>query len=256
MAKPSAKPKDYPVSREWFRRRAKISRAKADDIIEKAKSRAAIIANKSQLDLLLHVLREGDKAKAGGKSFEEFKVKMAESVRLRWGPNGDKVLNLFRAEVQGAYIKGRMEEMSTPEAVREKPFWRFTSILDAVTTPICTSCHGTVLPANHKWWLTHTPPLHHFCRSVIINATTTQAKALGVTKRPPRIKPDVYTAASGEEYTFGQGAQYQPDLSKMPKEFRRSFNEKVARVEAYFKLPKSKRRAVNAPPIKKPDGYS
>lgn len=46
--------------------------------------------------------------------------------------------------------------------------FRHVSILDERTTEICNHADGTTLAADHPYWLTHWPPLHWNCRSVVV----------------------------------------------------------------------------------------
>jgi hypothetical protein len=53
---------------------------------------------------------------------------------------------------------------------------------------VCKAAHGTVLPADDKWWETHNPPCHFNCRSTVIALTGDEAKASGVTDTPTTEK--------------------------------------------------------------------
>lgn len=124
--------------------------------------------------------------------------------------------------MQMAYAHGREAQMRDPEVLRTRPFWMYSAILDMKTTDICNPpTHGTVLPAEHPWWQTHTPPLHHNCRSIKRSLTPAQAVARGVSKKPPKEK-------EGPQEGFG-GAdplKWQPDLKGYPPVLVRMYRKK------------------------------
>lgn len=254
--KPSAKLKDFTQSMERFRRRAGISRAQAADIVARAKQKANLIANNTQLGMLVSLMAEAKKALAAGESLQDFKERATKMLNGKWGPGGSSIVGLVQGEMQQAYTRGRIAKLTEPDNLRAQPFWRYTSILDSRTTEICTACNGTTLPAAHKWWKTHTPPLHFHCRSTIVGVTTSQAKAFGVTRRPPGIKPDAWNGTSGETIEFGKpSAGLSVDVSKLPPDLRKSYAAKVARVTKYFAQPKKTRRKVSAPKVQLPEGF-
>lgn len=91
----------------------------------------------------------------------------------------------FRNWTQTSMNQARVNYLSNPQVKKRRPFWVFDAVIDAVTTPVCMAYNGTVLPAGHKWFKAHTPPLHHNCRSSIRGLTKYQAEQIGVRKRAP-----------------------------------------------------------------------
>lgn len=94
----------------------------------------------------------------------------------------------FRNWTQTAYNSARVDYLSNPQVIKRRPYWVFDAVLDGKTTPVCTAYDGTVLPAKHPWFLSHTPPLHHNCRSSIRGLTKNQAEKIGIRKKAPTSK--------------------------------------------------------------------
>lgn len=85
--------------------------------------------------------------------------------------------------VQTSFNQGRAKTLLDPDFMQARPYWHYLSILDSVTTEICRSLNGTVLPAGTAWWFTHYPPMHHNCRSFVAALTGDMAKAIGIGQR-------------------------------------------------------------------------
>lgn len=92
----------------------------------------------------------------------------------------------FRNWNQTSYNAARVDYLSNPQVKKRRPYWVFDAVMDGATTPVCAAYNGTVLPAGHQWFLSHTPPLHHNCRSSIRGLTEYQGDQLGIRKRAPK----------------------------------------------------------------------
>lgn len=252
--KPTADLRRFYEAAETFRQRAKVPHEVAKEIIQAARAKSIILTSKHQLDMALDVYRASERARAAGISFTDFKAAVRESLPKQ----AQRLTTLFRESVQTSYMQGRVEALSEPGLLLARPFWRFTAILDSVTTIICQACHDTTLPAHHPWWATHTPKLHFRCRSTIVSLTPQQAKAYGVDRRPTRVEPQEWESKDGtDRIEFGRvGTEHLPNISKMPAGFRQKYEAKVARVMAHLKEPKATRRKTTAPPIDKPATHS
>jgi hypothetical protein len=66
-----------------------------------------------------------------------------------------------------------------------RPFLMFDAVLDSNTTEICEACDGVIKPHFDPWWLTHTPILHHRCRSTLRSLRRSEAEERGITDGDP-----------------------------------------------------------------------
>lgn len=116
-----------------------------------------------------------------GVPFETWKREFAESLAKTWSEAPARLETAIRTQLQTRYMAARVDNLRAhPE---QYPLWKFSAILDKRTTPWCRACHDTVLPADHPFWVSHTPPLHFNCRSTIVGL-----KSGTRDKRAPRVK--------------------------------------------------------------------
>lgn len=194
----------------WFRARLPVTDDEYELLSGELRDLAFRIADVAQIDLVTQVWQALDRAIASGTTLEDFKHEIGEQLESAWGEDEPwRTETIFRTWVQRAYGAGRYALM-TDELVREmRPFWRFVSVLDNRTSPICEELDGTTRPADDTWWKEHNPPLHHRCRSTVVSLTPEEAAEEGLTEDPPPIRP-----APG----FGRPPiePWEPDWSKYP----------------------------------------
>lgn len=169
----------------WFLRRTPVSKKELAAMRENAKRQAfwmAKVATKQRAAKIQASLRD---ALAHGMDFETW-VSTNKNILKRIPIH--HLETTFRNWTQTAYNAARVDYLSNPQVIKRRPYWVFDAILDGRTTPVCTAYDGTVLPAKHPWFLAHTPPLHHNCRSTIRGVTQKQAEKIGIRKNAPTSK--------------------------------------------------------------------
>lgn len=217
-AQPDVSDSGYPEASRWFRKKLSISNAEWDSLSDRARQRAFSVGGVTQLELVQDVWTAIDKAVAKGTTFEEFQDDVAEKLAAAWGGEAPYLLEtVFRTNVQACLNAGRFEQQNDPAVLALRPFLRFSAILDSRTTQVCSSAHGTVLPAGDPWWASHQPPLHHSCRSTAITLTDQQVAELGGVTDQPTDK----SASPG----FGgpPSLEWAPDVSKYSPELLDTF---------------------------------
>jgi SPP1 gp7 family putative phage head morphogenesis protein len=226
MATPTANLHRFIEAVAWFRRRVPVTDAELATLEADAAEKAFWVSGAAELDLVEEVWEALDAAIEKGETLEQFRAKVFDRLSTAWvGTVANPAARLeviFRTNVQLAYSKGRVAQLQEPAIAKVHPFWKFSSVLDARTSDICKPLNGMVLEADNPWWQSHTPPLHHQCRSTIIGLTNRAAQRVGVTQKPPDTK-----AAEG----FGSledAEQWRPDPMKAPPPLRRIYRKKVA----------------------------
>ena len=170
---------------KWFRRRVPIGSTDFDALQENARRQAFWMAKVATAQRAKRIQDSLAEALKQGQSFAVWKK--ANRGILQRVPKAH-LETAFRSWAQTAYNQARIGYMSQPAVIKRRPHWIFDAVIDGRTTPVCTAYNGTVLPAGHPWWATHTPPLHHNCRSTIRALTRRQADKLGIRKRAPADK--------------------------------------------------------------------
>jgi len=196
---------------KWFRNRVPMRKEDWLDLDRKMRERAFTVAHIAKLDLINQTLKALTKALQNGETLEQFKARIGDRLEAAWGEERAWHLEvIFRNNMQQAYAHGREMQMRTPEALELRPYGLFSATLDAGTTEVCRRSHGTVLPLDHRWWLTHTPLLHHQCRSIKRALTPEQAAARGISRRGPAVDAQ-------EGFGGADPLDWAPDLSKYPR---------------------------------------
>jgi hypothetical protein len=213
---PLGEPGHFTEAVEWFRQRTPIPAPDFEKLTADAKRRAFKVAGVAQLDLVADAWRALEKAIATGSSLQDFKKEARASLEAAWASSGEgpaapgpRMDVIFRNNVQSAYSAGRYAQQTKPDALARRPFWAFDSIADWRRSKICAACQGVVLRADHPWWSTHYPPLHHQCRSSVRAYTEEEARAAGITTEP--------TEVAAQEGWGEPLKEWEPDLSDVPK---------------------------------------
>lgn len=200
---------------EWFRASVSVTPRVWLRLAAASRRRAFTVAGVTRLQLVSEVWQALERALEQGLPFEQFQSQVGERLTKAWG---DTVTNpsarletIYRANMQSAYAAGRYAQMTDPDVLAARPNWLYDSVLDSHTTPLCTALNGTLLPADHEFWLTRYPPNHFGCRAGVRSVTRSGTERRGgLTEAPPVLNaaPGWQTIPSLEDWT--------PDLSNYP----------------------------------------
>lgn len=172
---------------EFYARELKLNDKQLAAIIRRTTKRAVKAARLHQLRAADAVLKGIERAVRDGQTLADVRAGLAASVQRH--VEGQPLELLFRNNIQASYSAGRVRQFSMRDTLAVRPYWMFDAIMDSRTSDICTACNGTVLPADAAWWKSHTPPLHHKCRSTIRALTVAQAEKRGIDDSPTRERP-------------------------------------------------------------------
>lgn len=191
MDRTTVEPGRFDEAVDWFASRVILSSDERKQVPTNARSRAFWIAGAAQLDVVQTVRDALTKAIADGGTVEDFRAKVRTLLMSQWGGDNPRRIDLiFRNATQQAYNAGRYAQMEDPTVKRFRPYRMFDAILDGRTSDICTECNGTILPADDPWWDTHSPQLHHACRSSIRALRRAEAERRGITQSPTAVAAD------------------------------------------------------------------
>lgn len=191
----------------WFLGRTYVDQAKRKEIALRARAKSWWIANVAQARVAQDVFDDIGRALKSGEGFEKWRKDAKAKLDKAWSLTGKasafRVETIWRNASQNAYSHGRYEQISTPAVKKARPFWMFDAVMDSRTSDVCSELNGTILGADDPWWDTHTPPLHHRCRSGIRSLRRSVAERKGIAKDAPS------TAAQ-------EGFGYAPDREPPP----------------------------------------
>jgi len=224
----TAEVEQYDQAVEAFRKRIPITRADADRINDFTHARGFTLAGVAQLDVVQDVHTSLLEAIKKGTTLAEWKKEIEAALTAAWGrKNSPRLETIFRNATMGAYNAGRRAQMLDPSIVKFRPFWKFDGIADQRQSEICQECNETILRYDDPWWTTHTPPLHHRCRSSIRNLRPSEAERQGVTPVPPNKD-----AQAGFGVPADVTPAWKPDPTKYAPQLFEAFKKKAAELEA------------------------
>ncbi len=137
-----------------------ITAANAQKYFWVKKSTSLELTKKMQNDLI-HSLKEGISFKEWTKTFN---MDLYNSLGIT--NSGSYTETVYRTNVQNAYSAGRFERQER-QAVNF-PYWQYNSLMDSVTTEICTQLNDKVYRSDDPIWKEIYPPSHYNCRSSVI----------------------------------------------------------------------------------------
>jgi SPP1 gp7 family putative phage head morphogenesis protein len=201
----------YAEAVEWFGARVPLTVEQAAALDGEAARRAFTVAGVTELQIVQDIYDEVARGIAEGLPLEDIKAAIKGKVRGDWTKRDAAQLDTIVINAsQQSYNAGRWRQMQDPAVKQLRPYGMFDGVNDSRQTPICQECDGTILPLDHPWWETHSPQLHHRCRSGIRSLRASDAERRGVTVEPPSTD-----AAVG----FGLTPDNLPDLSPDPAKY-------------------------------------
>ena len=98
-----------------------------------------------------------------------------------------RVDNIYRTNMQSAYMAGRYAQMQT--TTKTRPYWRYVAVKDGRTRPTHRAMNGKVFPHDHEFWDSWYPPNGFRCRCTVQTLSQAQVEARGLTveERMPRM---------------------------------------------------------------------
>lgn len=154
---------------DYLLQKLRVPTERWDDIQRSAHDRAFMAAGAAKADLLkdLHdaVVQRATDGK-GLKAFQkDFKAIVAKHGWTGWTGEGSKegvawrTKVIYQTNMAQSYAAGRYRQMTDPEYVRLRPYWRYIH-REGVRhpRPQHLAWHGLTLPHDHPFWQSHYPP--------------------------------------------------------------------------------------------------
>jgi SPP1 gp7 family putative phage head morphogenesis protein len=185
----TADPSEFTEACEDFATRKQITRTEADLLDAYARRRSFWITGVAQMDILNDVQKSILSAMKSGESIQSWRKSIRETLYQQWGTRDAARLDtvFINATMQG-YNAGRWQQAKAPHVRAVRPYAMFDGVEDSRQTEICAECNDTILPVGDPWWDSHSPQLHHRCRSGIRTLRADTANKLGLTMVPPQPK--------------------------------------------------------------------
>ena len=180
---------------EYFRQKLNMPSATWTDLWQAEHARAFTVAGAMQ-EAMLDDFREAiDRALEDGTTYDDFLKAFDDIVtRYGWSYNGGRGWRsrvIYGTNVRTAYQSGRYKQMTDPDVLSYRPFWRYRHGDSAEPRPEHLAWDGLILPADDPWWDSHYPPNGWGCSCYVEPLSMRDMEKLG--KTGPDQRPDAKT---------------------------------------------------------------
>ncbi|QPJ61693.1 MAG: hypothetical protein G3M70_07250 [Candidatus Nitronauta litoralis] len=173
-------------------------------------SRAFVVAGAMKSELLADFHEEVTKAIANGTTVADFKKQFNSIVQKHgWtyqGKPGWRAALIYNTNMRTAHAAGAEAQMQRTKARR--PYARYIAGLSVEPRPEHLEWHNTVLPLDHPWWHTHTPPNDWGCKCKKVSVSKREAERDGLQILDDAPRNGTYKwkdPRTGKEHTFPSG---------------------------------------------------
>lgn len=164
-------PKVFQKAVDWFTQKLdKAVEVPVDyEFGERPVKRAPDVARAAQLDTAAKLRKRAETARDSGQSIESTKTELYGLMRdLGVDPTPVRSHPIVQEELQSRFSRTRESILSLDFYRAAYPFWKYSAVLDAVTTAGCRALDGLTMPAGDPRWVGFVPPRHWNCRSHVI----------------------------------------------------------------------------------------
>jgi SPP1 gp7 family putative phage head morphogenesis protein len=148
-------------------------------LARQARVRAFTVADLAGLDALKEIQDSLTKAMETGQSLGDWK-KYVRDLLAQWDISGWRAETIYRTNLQTAYQVGRYEQMTDPDVLEMRPYWRYVAVMDANTRPTHAALHGKVFRADDPFWDTWFPPNGYNCRCTVQTLSESEVEREGL----------------------------------------------------------------------------
>jgi SPP1 gp7 family putative phage head morphogenesis protein len=212
----------FEAAMEAMEKRAPVPRDEWDAMTALERESAFTVSRVTQAEVLQQVLDAVESAVRDGTDLKQFKDDVYAQLVESWGGEiPGRLETIFRTNLSVAYNEGRHAIISAPTVKEARPYWRYDATMDDRGDDECEELNGTVLPVDDPFWESHSPPIHHNCRCILVPLSPEEAGEEGVDDEGP----DVEAAEGFGEEPSKQGEDWDFDLSRFDPELREDLRD-------------------------------
>lgn len=200
-------------------------------LVDEYRTRAFTVSGYSKIQVLKKFRDELLKAIEDGATKDDFRNRMNDFLENKGyeGITNFQADNIYRTNVQTAYQVGHYKQMTSPDVVKLRPYWKYDAVNDRKTRPSHLAMDGKVFRADDPIWNIWYPPNGFKCRCGVETLSERQVREQGlmVETEAPRAAevdgkfvnilpdPDFRTNPAKQEFT--------PDLEGYPDSMKKAF---------------------------------
>ncbi len=170
----------YPEALAFWRDKVLLPPGQYATLSDDAKMKAFGVSGIARIDELTTVYTALDRALADGTTFADFKKHCGEIFTSRgWtGRRAWRIENVFRTNVQAAYMTGRWQQAK--DSAEDRPYGQYSAVRDSRTRPTHYALHGKIYPLDHVFWNSWWPPNGFLCRCTVKTLSQEEVKRRGL----------------------------------------------------------------------------
>ncbi|MCC5644773.1 phage head morphogenesis protein [Nostoc sp. CHAB 5824] len=173
-----------------------------DTFADAATDYAFTLANVTSAELLGDVYKLVLSGLENGDSYGEFKKGFDKAIdKAGWNPANRpyRTALIFNQNLRNAYQAGRYKQMSDPEVLKLRPYWRYQHGDSRVPRPAHLSLDGKIYPADSPFWQTCFAPNGFGCRCRIFSLSQREIEREGLSvDTPPQETVGIRDKVTGE----------------------------------------------------------
>ncbi|MBW4668425.1 MAG: phage head morphogenesis protein [Cyanomargarita calcarea GSE-NOS-MK-12-04C] len=186
----------------YFKSKTPLPSTAWDDFADAAQDHAFTVASVTSGQLLGDVYNLVLSGLENGDSYGEFKKGFDQAIdKAGWNPanRGWRTNIIFMTNLRQAYAAGRYKQMSDPEVLKLRPYWRYQHGDSRVPRPAHLSLDGKIYPADSPFWQTCFAPNGFGCRCRIFSLSQREIEREGLTvDTPPQETVAIRDKVTGE----------------------------------------------------------
>ena len=181
---------------KFFRQKIDLPTKTWKDLWQGMHARAFVVAGAMKDDLLADLRKAVDKGISQGTTLHEFRKDFDKIIeRHGWKYKGGKSWRtgvIFNTNLRTAYAAGHHELMTDEDVLKARPFWRYVASSSREPRDEHRRWYNLVLPHDHEFWKTHTPPNGWGCKCGVVNHSAREVERLEEEEKsgPHPIKTD------------------------------------------------------------------
>ena len=153
---------------DFFRAKVKIPTEAWQDLYAFEHDTGFMVAGVTKAEMLADFQEAVGRAMQDGTTLETFRKSFDDIVaRYGWsykGSRGWRSEVIYSTNLRTAYQAGRYQQMTDPDVLAYRPYWRYRHGDSVRPRPLHLSWHDTVLPADDPWWQSHFTPNGWGCK--------------------------------------------------------------------------------------------
>ncbi|BCU88716.1 virion morphogenesis protein [Yersinia pseudotuberculosis] len=216
---------------DFFARKLALPSERWDDLKGAEHDHGFIVAGAMKADLVNDLKATIQQAIDQGKSIQWFRQQGFDAAVEKhgwrgWTGEGSKAgkawrtRTIYSTNLKTSYMAGRYAQMTDPEVLVERPYWRYVHSGAINPRVEHQAWHGLILPADDPWWQTHMPPNGFGCGcdvETLSNADLKKYQKTGPDTAPTGRQRLYINQNTGEQRLLPQGISpgfdYQPGRS-------------------------------------------